>query len=194
MSEQPFPHIEEGGVTEREMDPGTNGKPTEARLKRWINSVGTVTLPLLAGFSITSVVVVSDDAANFRWPGATILALALAALTLVVAVQCAYHAHVYLSKKDPDYKKGLDWARRTRWFYHIGIFAVLAGLALLVVLHRATGIQAGFRWAAFGLACAACLGEFVWLVLDPWLRSALGVTRSRWWRVDRTRRDKCNAT
>jgi hypothetical protein len=98
-------------VTEGEMDPGANGDPAEERLKRWINSVGTVTLPLLAGFSITSVVVVSDDAANFRWPGATILALALAALTLVVAVQCAYHAHVYLSNKDPDYKKGLDWAR-----------------------------------------------------------------------------------
>ena len=104
MSEQPF-HIEESGVTEGKMDPGTNGKPTEARLKRWINSVGTVTLPLLAGFSITSVVVVSDDPAPFRWPGATTLALALAALTLVVAVQCAYHAHVYLSTNDPDHKK-----------------------------------------------------------------------------------------
>ena len=170
MSEQPF-HIEESGVPEKDMGPGTSSKPTEARLKRWINSVTTVTLPLLAGFSITSVVVVSDDPAPFRWPGATIFALAVGALTLVVAVQCAYHAHVYLSEKDPDYNKGVCWARRTRWFYDIGLFAVLAGLALVVVPHGATGIQADFRWAAFWLACAACVGEFVWVVLDPWLRS-----------------------
>jgi hypothetical protein len=176
VSEQPF-HIEESGMMEGEMGHGTNGKPTEARLKRWINSVGTVTLPLLAGFSITSVVVVSDDVANFRWPGATILALAVAALTLVVAVQCAYHAHVYLSKEDPDHNKGLTWAKRTRWLYDFGLFTVLGGLALIVVPPRAEGVEADLRWVAFGLACAACLGEFVWLVLDPWLRSALGVTR-----------------
>jgi hypothetical protein len=60
------------------MDPGVTGKHTEARLKRWIDSVGTVTLPLLAGFSITAVVVVSDDAANFLLPGVTILVLASA--------------------------------------------------------------------------------------------------------------------
>src|SRR5262249_41117414 len=116
-------------MTEREMDPVINDKPTEVRLKRWINSVGTVTLPLVAGFSITSVVVVSNDAGNFLWPGATILALSCAALVLVVAVQCAYHAHVYLSNEDPDYKKGLSWARRTRRFYDVGLFAVLVGVA-----------------------------------------------------------------
>jgi hypothetical protein len=43
-------------VTESEMESATKGKSTEARVERWIDSVGTVTLPLLAGFSITSVV------------------------------------------------------------------------------------------------------------------------------------------
>jgi hypothetical protein len=94
-------------VTKREMDPGATGTPTEARLKRWIDSVGTVTLPLLAGFSITAVVAVSHDAAHFLLPGPTILVLAFAALTLIVAVQCAYHANVYLSEQDPDHEKGL---------------------------------------------------------------------------------------
>jgi hypothetical protein len=158
-------------VTEREKHPVVNGKTTEVRLKRWINSVGTVTLPLLAGFSITAVVVVSDDAGNFRWPGATILALSCAALVLVAAVQCAYHAHVYLSNKDPDYEKGLSWARRTRRLYDAGLLAVLVGVALVVVPYRATDVQAGFRWVAFSLACATFLGELVWLVVDPWLRS-----------------------
>jgi hypothetical protein len=108
-------------VTEREMDPGATGTLTEARLKRWIDSVGTVTLPLLAGISITAVVV-SDDAANFLLPGVTILVLAFAALALIVAVQCAYHAHIYLSEQDPDDEKGLDWARWTRRFYDAGLW------------------------------------------------------------------------
>jgi len=149
----------------------TNGKLIEARLERWVNSVGTVTLPLLAGFSITSVVIVSDDATNFRWPGATVLALAFAALALVVAVQCAYHARVYLSKKDSDYENGLRWARRTRRFYDAGLFAMLSGVALVVVPRGATDIQADFRWAAFILACAACVGEAIWAARDPWLRT-----------------------
>jgi hypothetical protein len=144
-----------------------SGKFTEARLKRW---VGTVTLPLLAGFSITSVVVVSDDAANFRWPGATVFALAVAALVFVVAVQCAYHARIYLSQEDPGYEKGLNWARWTRRFYDVGLFAMLSGVALVVVPSGPTDIQAAFRWAAFGLACIACLSEVIWVVLDPWLR------------------------
>lgn len=146
-------------------------KPGETRLKRWVNSVGTVALPLLAGFSITAVVVVSEDPTNFRWPGATVLVLALAALALIVAVQCAYHAHVYLSKRDPDHRKGVTWAKRTRWFYDAGLLALLAGLALIVAPRGGTGIQGTFRWIAAALACLACLGEAIWLVVDPWLRS-----------------------
>lgn len=71
-----------------------NDKPPAARLKLWIDSVSSATLPLLAGFSTTSVVVVSDDAANFRWPGATILAFTIAAVVLIAAVQFAYHARI----------------------------------------------------------------------------------------------------
>jgi len=80
----------------------TNGKPAAARLERWVEAVGSATLPVLAGFSTTSVIVVSDDAANFRWPGATILALALASILLILAVQFAYHARIDLS----------DWSDR----------------------------------------------------------------------------------
>jgi hypothetical protein len=66
-------------VSASETGRASSSKLHEARLKRWINSVNTVTLPLLAGFSITSVVVVSDDAGNFQLPGATILALSCVA-------------------------------------------------------------------------------------------------------------------
>ena len=140
-------------------------------MRRGIESVGNVVLPLLAGFSITALVVVSDDAGNFRLPGPTILALSCAALALIVAVQCAYHARVYLSSKQPDYKKGIHWARRTRGFYDAGIFSLLLGVALAVFPHRDTAVQAGFRWAAFVIACVTCLGEVVWVVRDEWLRS-----------------------
>jgi hypothetical protein len=55
------------------------GEPTFARPK-WrkpsplgygnaIDAVGSVASPLLAGFSLASVIVVANDARHFRWPG-----------------------------------------------------------------------------------------------------------------------------
>lgn len=56
----------------------------------------TIASPLLAGFSLASVVIVSNDAANFRWPGAVILTLSIAAVTLIGAVQCAFNTRQHL--------------------------------------------------------------------------------------------------
>lgn len=158
-------------MTKSEMDPETSGKLAEARFKRWINSVGTVTLPLLAGFSITSVVVVSDDAPNFLWPGATILVLVFAALVLIAAVLCVYHARIYLPKKDPDHEKFLYWAKLARCVYGTGLFALLIGLALVVAPRHFAGIQDYFRVVAVILVGLACLGHFLWARLDGWLRT-----------------------
>jgi hypothetical protein len=52
-------------------------KPAPLGYGNSIDSVAGVASPLLAGFSLASVIVVSDDARNFRWPGAAILALAV---------------------------------------------------------------------------------------------------------------------
>jgi hypothetical protein len=76
---------------------GRNPEAVAARLEKWVDAVGIATLPLLAGFSTTSVIVVSDDAANFRWPGFTVLALTIAAILLIGAIQFAYHARIELS-------------------------------------------------------------------------------------------------
>jgi hypothetical protein len=149
----------------------SNDEQTEIRLKRWISTVGTVTLPLLAGFSITAVVVVSQDPNDFLCPGATVLVVAFAAMVLIVAVQCAYHAHVYLSNIDPDRKKGITYAKWTRRFYDAGLLTLLVDLALIVAPHRGTGIQVDLRWAAVALVCVAFAGESIWLLVDPWLRS-----------------------
>jgi hypothetical protein len=61
-----------------------------------IDSIGAVASPLLAGFSLASVIVVGADSAKFRWPGATILGLTLAAIMLIGAVQCAFNGRAYL--------------------------------------------------------------------------------------------------
>ena len=52
-------------MTGRDKDAVINGETHEARLEAWIDSVGNIVLPLLAAFSITAVVIVSDDAGNF---------------------------------------------------------------------------------------------------------------------------------
>ena len=175
-----------------------NDNPSAARLKLWIDSVSSATLPLLAGFSTASVVVVSDDAANFRWPGATILAFTVAAVVLIAAVQLAYHARISLSElsgregspapsqdishsqtatqqirqpQDSNYKQGLTRTKRTRRAYDSGLLALLVGLGLAVAPLRATGLQADFRWGASGLAFLAAVLELVWIVVDPLLRS-----------------------
>jgi hypothetical protein len=57
--------------------------------KRWIKSVGGVAAPLLAGFSFTAVIAISADPGRFRWPGQAALALTLASILLIVAVQAA---------------------------------------------------------------------------------------------------------
>ena len=129
-------------------------KPSPLGYANAIDSLGAVASPLLAGFSLASVIIVRDDAANFRWPGAVTLALAVAAVLLVGAVQCAYNARQYLwSSADvadwwPDMQEGSDreqllrdqqaeafhrweaWTKWTRITYDLGILALLAGLAL----------------------------------------------------------------
>jgi hypothetical protein len=164
-------------VTESKMESAPKDKSTEERVDRWIDSVGTVTLPLLAGFSITSVVVVSDDARNFRWPGLTILVLTFAALLLLGAVQSAYHARLYQSKDDSDRDKARFWVWWTRTLYDFGLLALLAGLGLVVVPLHYVAREAGFRWAAAGLALCAFIIEFVWKLRESWWRSWRGTAR-----------------
>jgi hypothetical protein len=170
------------------------GEPTTARIKVWIDSVSSATLPLLGGFSTTAVIVVSDDAANFRWPGATIATLAIAAVVLILAVQFAYHARIYLSEwsdkeslvvsqgnssdadaqlitqRDFYCERGLFWAVLTRRAYDYGLVALLAGLGFAVAPHHAVGIEADLRWFATFLAFVACVFEVAWIVRDPMRR------------------------
>lgn len=166
-------------------------KPTGRTVKLWVDSVSSATLPLLAGFSTTSVVVVADDAQNFRWSGWTILTLAIAAVVLIAAVQFAYHARIALAEwceqvdakamsapsqvirqQDADYRRGVFWAKWTRRAYDVGLLALLLGLGLAVAPYHVTGGEATTRLCAAAFAFFACVLEFLWTIVDPLLRSA----------------------
>lgn len=142
-------------------------------LRKWVDAVGDVTIPLFAGFGFTTVVVVSDDARNFRWAGPTILVLASASVCLILAVQCAYHARIHLPTDsqagDTGAARGRFWGIGTRAAYHCGIVLLLAGLGLALTPLSGESADQFLRWLASGIAFAACLAELAVIVSD-WKR------------------------
>ena len=160
-----------------------------------VDSVGTVAAPLLSGFSLASAVLVANNADDFRWPGAAMLALTIAAVTLIGAVECAFHARKYLwSEADvrawwPEMEVGSEletllraeqakamrrWKAWTTWMraaYDAGILALLAGLGLTLAPQSGIGTQAGLRWTASCVAFAACAAEASLLVASCWQRA-----------------------
>ena len=166
-------------MVRRDLGRGTKGAPDKIRLATWVDAAGNATLPLLAGFAFTTVIVVSDGVDHFRWPGVTILVLAIATVLLIAAVQCAYHARIYLASGPDCYesfapweggrrKLGLRWSKWTRRAYHWGIIALLAGMALAVAPYRVTGMQARIQWWALSLAFGACGFEALWIMRQAW--------------------------
>jgi len=161
--------------------------PEEVSDAAWVESVGGVVTPLLGGFSLASVILVGDDAQNFRWPGAAILALTVAATVFIAAVQFAQMARrSFAARADlpisgricdehknapPEFTKdGYDkravafdkaegWAKRARRTYHGGIYALLIGLGLALAPKSGMGIEGDLRWIAVGVVAIACLAE-----------------------------------
>jgi hypothetical protein len=145
--------------------------------ENWIKPVGDVAAPLLAGFSFTSVIVLSDDAGAFKWPGEAILALTIAAIALIAAVQCAKYARpdrwsganrskaaAKFMGNFPYFSVPIDerakvWSKWTRRYYHLGISALLLGLAFALAPQHVTGVQGILRWTASVLAFVACALE-----------------------------------
>jgi hypothetical protein len=115
---------------------GPAAKPSnEEVFRRWIGAVGEVSIPVLAGFSFTAVIVVTDDAVNFRWPGAVILALTIASILLILAIQGSGQARMHFSSpaEEPETAasqadQGKKWAMRTRICHLWGLVALFAGL------------------------------------------------------------------
>lgn len=142
-------------------------------MEAWIHSVGTTTLPLLAGFSITAVVVVAGNSTAFTLPGVTVFLLTVAAVALMIAVQRAYHACMYFSadQSDATSVRIMDLVKHTRQAYRIGLLFFLAGLALVVAPKHVAGVQDISRLLAVATASGACVYEAWWMARDFWMRS-----------------------
>jgi uncharacterized membrane protein YdbT with pleckstrin-like domain len=68
------------------MPPSPYGAPAA------IEMMGSVAAPLLAGFSLTLLILVITNSDAFRWPGLVLVAFAVSAVTLISVVQFTFWA------------------------------------------------------------------------------------------------------
>jgi hypothetical protein len=162
------------------MKNGSAPEITNEDLRRWVDRIGDATIPLFAGFGFTTLTIVSADADKFRWPGLTILVLAITSAFLIMAVQSTHQARMYLptledfqklreSEDSPpnwanensvEYKRARIWGTATRATYHLGIVSLLAGLGLALAPPGSKGVDYVLRWSASAIAFSVCLLEF----------------------------------
>jgi hypothetical protein len=154
-------------------------------------TMGTTAAPLLAGFSLsTFVLVLTLKARDARYRGAAALLLLLAAVLLVLAVQATISARgwrPYASQPSGDEmsKGDQEWLtnRFTAWSigatiaYDLGLLCLLASLTVLAVPPVSKNPAA--RWAAVAVGAAAFMVTFCWTIAAFWQRRhvfpALGV-------------------
>ncbi|MFD8003828.1 hypothetical protein [Streptomyces mirabilis] len=156
-----------------------------------------VAAPLLAGFSIATVGVVSADGDKFRWPGAVLLCLTSAAFMFVSCLQLGFHArrHLYSwaditawwaedevhdrlvllrEEQHADFQLWVRWRRRAHAAYSAGMVMLWAGVALALVPPVRSALAADqLRWAAVAVAVAGAVLEAVWTAYTPvrrWIR------------------------
>lgn len=180
------------------------GRPTWRAPERYgyaeaVQAAGGIVAPLLAGFSITLIVLVIDRGDVIRCPDLALVLLVGAATSLLAAIQCAYSARQYVvrpdeleawwpeidDEKSPYAAEERDavraeqfgharlhalWARRFRAAYHAGVLLVLSALVAILV---PSGEIPPLRWAAISLACAAVAAETAWV---------LATIVSGWWK------------
>jgi hypothetical protein len=153
-----------------------------------MDSVGTVASPLLGGFALASVVVISDDSRNFRWPGAAIVALAVAAILFLGALEASFNARrfiwsaadvkawwpeIAIGSGDEDllrveqsesFDLWVKWATWARRMYNVGVLALLLGLGSAIPPPPGRQVQAALRWCATGVVFAAFIAELAWVL------------------------------
>jgi hypothetical protein len=135
----------------------TDGGGDEGTADPWIGTVVGVSV-FLGGFSLASVVVISDGPQHFRWPGVAVLVLTFASVVLLVSAQEARRASRYYRKYTARWRSGI-WGA-----YHVGIVALLAGLGTALPPRPGEGTQPGLRWAAMWVAFTAAAFEVVFAI------------------------------
>jgi len=160
------------------MPPSPYGAPAA------IDTMGSVAAPLLAGFSMTLLILVITNPDSFRWPGPVLVAFAFSAVALVSVVQFTFWARSYTVTPDelkswwPDVEteerrsvvRGEQlaheqarriWSTRARRFYRAGIIALLLGTAIaLIPPGRVTTAQ----WVAFSVLLLGLIYEVLWVI------------------------------
>lgn len=167
--------------------PGEFGEPAAADAR-----TGVAT-PLLAGFSIALLAVISQSPKSARWPGPTIFVLILTVGLLVISLQVGFRSRGKLYSRDEalawgrinDLPADVDevaraavqqehlrqWhrAQRTvRRCYNSGIAALGVALSLTAAppLSARPGVEQSWRWAAFALGLALTAAEVSWTFRD----------------------------
>lgn len=158
-----------------------------------------VAAPLLASAAVALVGVVGADGEKFRWPGAAVLMLCLAALALVGSIQQSFHARALLYSYDDleswwgsedlkdldeelrrqqrlDYEQWKSKIDRAVGLYNLGVALIGAGLSLCAAPPPGSALDDAVpRWIACGAVGAGAFAELLWAVLArrvpwPWRR------------------------
>ncbi len=153
-----------------------------------VEAMASVAAPLLAGFSLALIGLVLPSQKLLRWPELALFLLVLSALLLLAAVQHGFWARQYiatpsdLSQWWPDLDESEErllmvrreqwsyqtiytvYAGRARAAYRLGILALLAAVAVVVVPDRPLGEVPAGRLAVVGLAVFGFLLEALWII------------------------------
>jgi hypothetical protein len=150
-----------------------------------IDSMGSISAPLLAAMSVTLSAVVITSPGSFPWLTATLLLLIGATFAFVGAVQCSFHARQYAltpdlleswwpDRDEPGRRELLrrfqrhhrhefeKWANVARWFYNAGIGSFALGLTALLAPNRPDHARFA-HLAPAALAALAFVLELVWI-------------------------------
>lgn len=157
-----------------------------------VDSLGGVASPLLAGFAVTLIALVLQIEAALRWPDAALALLAFAAVLFLQVVQLNARAKGYAvtpaqakewydDLNAPGRREVVFWelrhhhqcwshlVRQTRTRYNLGILALLAGTATMLVPREGTGLGAA-RLAAIVVIAIGAAVEILEMVAERLLR------------------------
>lgn len=160
----------------------------DLRFARTVESVTGIAAPLLAAGAVGMLGVVAADVEKFRWPGPTLLLLALSVIFLVLSVRWGYRARPYLysmaeveqwlnsplsvaERARYAQQQGVDlkrWRRRSRfaaYCYTLGLIALGTGIACVLAPRPSDGTLAEWRWTAFWIVLSAVAVEAFWTLL-----------------------------
>jgi hypothetical protein len=162
-----------------------------------IESMGLVSAPLLAGFSVTLAVLVVQDDDAFHWASAALFLFVGAALAFIATIQFTFRARQYtvtppeiemwwsnpeeagrreMLRREQRYYRGEHdrWTRLARGAYEVAIICFLLALAILLIPPGGVGEASNGRIAVIALALAGFIGEAAWIARTRLSRASKG--------------------